>query len=30
VVEGIPPGVGKRMSPERVKVIPVKPERAIP
>jgi YbbR domain-containing protein len=25
VVEGIPPGVGKRISPERVKVAPVKP-----
>jgi YbbR domain-containing protein len=24
-IEGIPPGVGKRISPERVKVVPVKP-----
>ncbi|HWU86545.1 MAG TPA: CdaR family protein [Kofleriaceae bacterium] len=30
MIEGIPPGVGKRISPERVKVVPVKGERGIP
>lgn len=30
LIEGIPPGFGKRIAPERVKVTPVKGDRAIP